>query len=61
MQQLSLLEPEPDQKRDLVHAWHSLDDEHRACLVARLSRLIVAAAVRRTGESNSERGEQDHH
>jgi hypothetical protein len=60
VQQLSLLDPEPDPKEDLAHVWQSLEDEHRVRLVARLSRLIVAAAVGRTGEHNDERAEQDH-
>jgi hypothetical protein len=63
MQQLSLLEPEPDPRQDLVHVWQSLQDEHRGRLTARLSRLIVAAAVHRaerTGGAGDERAQQDH-
>ena len=41
MQQLSFLEPPPQQI--VVPVWHSLDEEQRALLVARLARLIANA------------------
>lgn len=58
MQQLSFLEPPPQQ--DGAPVWHSLDEEQRARLVARLARLMVNAIAHTPGEHDDERTEQDH-
>lgn len=55
MQQLSFLEPPPQQ--DVVPVWHSLDEEQRARLVARLARLIANAIAPTPGEHADERTE----
>jgi hypothetical protein len=58
MQQLSFLEPPPQE--DVVPAWHSLDEEQRACLLARLARLIAKVIVHTPAEHDDERTEQDY-
>ncbi|WP_276968517.1 hypothetical protein [Metallibacterium scheffleri] len=58
MHQLSFLEPPPQQGGAPV--WHSLDEEQRARLVARLARLIANAIAATPGEHDDERTEQDH-
>ena len=58
MQQLSFLDPPPQQ--NVVPVWHSLDEEQRARLVARLARLIAKAIAPTPGEHDDERTEQDH-
>ena len=52
MQQLSFLEPPPQE--NVVPAWHSLDEEQRARLLARLARLIVNVIVHTAGEHDDE-------
>lgn len=58
MQQLSFLEPPPQES--VVPAWHNLDQEQRARLLARLARLIANVIVHTPGEHDDERTEQDH-
>jgi len=58
MQQLSFLEPPPQE--NVVPVWHSLDEEQRARLLARLARLIVNVIAHTPGEHDDERTEQDH-
>lgn len=58
MQQLSFLEPPPQQ--GAVPVWHSLDEEQRARLVARLARVIANVIAHTLGEHDDERAEQDH-
>jgi hypothetical protein len=56
MQQLSFLDPPPQQ--GAVPVWEALDDEQRASLVLRLARLI-AKAIAISGDRNDERAEQE--
>ena len=55
MQQLSFLEPPPQQAAAPV--WHSLDEEQRARLVAKLARLIANALAPISGDHDDERTE----
>jgi hypothetical protein len=57
MQQLSFLEPPPQQ--NTVPVWDVLEEEHRLRLVLRLARLI-AKVIATPGERDDERTEQDH-
>jgi hypothetical protein len=57
MQQLSFLEPPPQQ--DTVPVWDALDEEQRVRLVLRLARLI-AQTIATPGDRDHERTEQDH-
>jgi hypothetical protein len=56
MQQLSFLDPPPQQ--NTVPVWDALDEEQRLRLVLRLARLI-AHAVATPGDRDDERTEQD--
>jgi hypothetical protein len=58
MQQLSFLEPPPQQ--DVVPVWRRLDEEQRARLLVRLARLIANAIAHTPGERDDERTEQDY-
>ena len=56
MQQLSFLDPPPQQ--GAVPVWEALDDEQRLSLVLRLARLI-AQSIATSGDRSDERAEQD--
>jgi hypothetical protein len=56
MQQLSFLDPPPQQ--GAVPVWEVLDDEQRVSLVLRLARLI-AQVIATSGDHSDERAEQD--
>jgi len=58
MQQLSFLEPPPQE--NVAPVWHNLDEEQRARLLARLARLIANVIVHTPGEHDDERTEQNH-
>jgi hypothetical protein len=57
MQQLSFLDPPPQQ--GAVPVWEALDEEQRIRIVLRIARLI-AQAIAISGDHNDERAEQDH-
>jgi hypothetical protein len=57
MQQLSFLDPPPQQ--GAVPVWEAIDEEQRIRIVLRIARLI-AQAIAISGDHNDERAEQDH-
>jgi hypothetical protein len=57
MQQLSSLEPTPQQST--VPVWDAIDKEQRVRLVLRLARLI-AQTIATPGDLNDERAERNH-
>jgi hypothetical protein len=54
MQQLSFLDPPPQQDA-APPVWNALDEEQRAALVTKLARLIARTIAQSPGERNDER------